>query len=241
MSYRCNTHHRPAAFVRGWYWLVLGGLALLSSSGCNVLGPAAGVLTVTKVKPSYTGFEKQTTAVMVWADNGITIDYPAIQTEVANGLGEKMTKAIKDCDEFSEMKLIPVTQTMQFQDDHPEMGGHGAGEWAVAFAHKEHITRFVYIELISMTTHPEISLELLKGTAVANVYVVELDGDSPNPKIAYRDRVTATFPDKGPAEGELDVTEEKIYTHTLDALTDAIGQKFIEHEPTPAEKEAMQQ
>jgi len=233
MFFRCNVLHRTMILV---CCLCLAGL-----SGCNILGPVASAVTVVKVKPAYRGFEKQTTAVMVWAENGVTMDYPPIESEIANGLHDKMKKAIKDCDEFKEMKLIPATKSMQFKDDHPEMGGHNASEWAVAFSKGDHITRFIYIELISMTTHPEISLELLKGTAVANLYVVELDGDTAKTKVAYRDRIVASYPDTTPLEGQLDVTEEMIYTRTLDALTDAIGQKFIEHEPTPAEKATMQQ
>lgn len=216
-------------------------LCLPILSGCNILGPAASAFTVVKVKASYRGLEKQTTAVMVWADNGITLDYPPIEAEIANGVHDKMKKAIPECDELKDMKLIPAANTKQFQDDHPEMSGHTATEWALAYGKKDHITRFIYIELISMTTHPEISLELLKGTAVVNLYVVELGGDSPKLKVAYRDRIVASFPQSTPLEGQLDVTEEIIYRKTLDALTDAICQKFVEHEPTPAEKETMQE
>src|SRR3954469_17051319 len=90
-------------------------ILVLLPSGCTVLGVAAYKLKPPEtIKPKYTNLVNQSVGIMVWADRGIRIDWPALQIDVANGIDRRLKETPKDSKGIPKAKtLIGVTFPVQ--------------------------------------------------------------------------------------------------------------------------------
>ncbi len=196
--------------------------------GCEVIGLVNHVAQPTTEDASYKGLQSQTAGIMVWADNAVCIDHPTIQSDVARGVQDKLGQA-SSSDELKGTRFIPANTILRFQEDHPEMAGQGAGELTAAFSRQTPLTRMIYVELLSVSTHPVESVDLLYGNVKARVRVLE-----PNAagawKVVYEDTVVASYPDNAPPEGLPDLDEATVFQKTISELTNNISAKFVEHD-----------
>jgi hypothetical protein len=212
--------------------ITLLGLVLLAcSAGCEAVGAVASkVEGVDDIPASYSGLKGQTVGVLVWADAGIVIDHPRIFADIADSLQDKLHQA-KDAD-VTEMKgttFVPNNKILRFQDAHPESQADSAEQISL----KLPVTRLIYIEVGSLSIHPNNSLDLSRGEAVANVKVVEVkDGKA---RTAYEnDNITGVFPPNSPPEGMPGLDDEMVYHKSIDALTTELAKLFITHPPDEA-------
>jgi hypothetical protein len=205
----------------------LMALALLVSGGCEELGVMAGKVVGTQEVPAaYAGLQGQRIGVMVWADAGVVIDHPRIFADVANGLQNKLQQA-RDANvkELTGAKFVRTDLILQYQDAHPEAQSDSAEQVAA----KLPLTRLIYVELASFTLHPNDSLDLSKGEAIADVKVVEVAGGKA--KMAYEnDNISGVYPPNAPPEGLPGLSDDKVYQKTIDALTTEIAKQFMSRE-----------
>src|SRR5436190_22513806 len=74
--------------------LLVPAVLLVSLAGCAIIGVIAGkVLPLPTIEPKYLGLAGKTTAIMIWADTGIQIDYPSVQLDIGASVQKKLLDA----------------------------------------------------------------------------------------------------------------------------------------------------
>jgi hypothetical protein len=200
----------------------------LACHGCTVLGAIAGKTSTTMIMPAYTGFAGQSVGVMVVTDPGTRTDFPRIQLDVSENLYNKMkgSQAMK-AEELLNTRFpreAAPDAIYAFQRNYPQM------EWEpiANVAPKFNVTRLVYVEVDSLTLHPNNVAELYRGNISGRVQVIEVTNGVA--KSAYSNRVSATFPEDPNSPGVLNANSREIYNRTLDVFSARILEYFIAHE-----------
>jgi len=204
----------------------LVALALLACCACDTVGVVASkVVGEEDVPASYPGLKGQRVGVLVWADAGIVIDHPRIFADIADSLQSKLQQA-KDAGvkELTDTKFLPNNQILRFQDAHPESQSDSAEQIAL----KLPLTRLIYVEVASLSIHPNDSLDLSRGEAVANVKVVEV-ADGKAKSVYENDNISGVYPPNSPPEGMPGLDDETVYHKSIDALTTELAKLFITH------------
>jgi hypothetical protein len=201
-------------------------LLALMCAGCDTLGVvASAVVGDTQIAPAYSGLKGQRVAIMVWADEGLIVDHPTICADVAGSFQAKLQQGVDaKVNELKGTTFLGVQPVLRFQEEHPESQSDSAQQIALRFP----ATRFIYIEIQSLSLHPTDSLDLSRGQGVADVKVIEVTGA--RTKTGYEDDgVSAVYPPNSPPEGLPNLDDETVYRHTVDALTTELGKLFITH------------
>jgi hypothetical protein len=208
-----------------WRGAVLLPLLLLPA-GCNYLA-AAAALTPVYQNAKYNGLANQSIGVMVWADRGVSIDWPDIQLDTAGSLQDKLQASQKA--KVPELKgttwpVLPAS-IVRYQRDHPEIEAYPITDTAPKLG----VTRLIYIEIQEFRTRSETAVELYRGSMSANIKILEIaDGHA---KIGYEeDGVRVVFPKRSPPEGAMEGLDTQIYGGTLDEYSNAICARLIRHE-----------
>jgi hypothetical protein len=90
------------------------------------------------------------------------------------------------------------------------------------------VSRLIYVEIVSLSIHPNDSVDLSKGTALANLKVVEVAGGKAT--MAYtNDNISGEYPPKSPPEGMPELSDDVVYAKSVDALTTEMAKVFITH------------
>ena len=215
-----------------WRSAVLLPLLLLAG-GCNYLA-AAAALTPVYQNAKYNGLANQSIGVMVWADRGVSIDWPDIQLDTAGALEGKLQASQKA--KVPELKgttwpVVPAS-IVRYQRDHPEIEAYPITDTAPKLG----VTRLIYVEVQEFRTRSESAVELYRGSLSANIKILEIsDGHA---KIGYEeDGVRVVFPKRSPPEGAMEGQDTAIYAGTLDEFSNAICERLIRHEVQPDDDE----
>lgn len=200
---------------------------LLLLSGC----PAAGVIAsaLPKIVPAqYAGLKGKTTAIVVWAERDITIDYPTIQADITAGLTKKLQDAqVKDKPDELEGTTFPVSwqSIRRYQMDNPDADTAPIAEVAATVG----VQRLIYLEVSEFQTRSDVSSDLFRGQIVASMKVIEYENGKA--VTAYNEGdIIAKFPTKGPDEGVLNIGDQRTYLHTINEFTSKLVWKFYKHE-----------
>ncbi len=208
--------------------VALLSMIVLALAGCAAVGVVAHALPPPKIKPAYIGLAGQTAAVMVWADQGLRMDYNTLQIDVARVLQRKLTFDEKKND-YDELKglMWPIDplSIVRYQRDYPQVNAAPITSVAPKFK----VARVIYVQLGSLQTRSDQSLDLFKGTMVGSLQVIEVtDGQA---KVVYQDNdIRAIFPKKGPDVGIANADDYRIYLGTVDAFTTEVANRFLPHE-----------
>lgn len=219
---------RPALVFMLSVLLAAGTCALY---GCEAVGVVANAASGNaQVAPSYTGLKGQRVGILVWVDSAVAIDHPALQGEVARGLQDKLQQALNAKeDNLKGVVLTKADKILQFQEDHPELQNASAQE----IAPQLNVTRLIYIEIQSLSLHPNRTVDLTRGSVIGDLKVLEVAGDKA--QVAYQeDNVNVTYPPHTPPEGTTGLDDDDVYNKAVDAFTTELAKRFITH---PAEDE----
>jgi len=197
-------------------------LLLFAASGCAVLGVAAHALPPPTIQASYQGLQGQSCAVMVWADRGLRIDYPALQLDTAASLQNKM-KAAKALKETS-WPLDPRS-VARYQLDHPEIEALPISD----IAPKLGVSRLIYIEIERFGTRSEESMQLYRGSIMATIRVVEVTNGVGETKFE-ENSVQAIYPPNVPDEGYPKGSDYQFYLGTINIFSDEAMKRFVPHQ-----------
>ncbi len=200
---------------------------LLTLGGCAIFGLVAHA--VPKYIPArYAGLKGRSVAVMVWTEPGLRIDWGTkLQIDLASAIQKKLqTQTQKKTDEL-EGTTYPVNplSIIRYQRDHPEVEATPITQVAPKFG----VSRLVYVELTQFTTQSSDAVALYRGSATANLRVIEItDGQA---TIGYsEDNIQVAFPPKSPPEGPPNGSAQAMYAGTLDQLSTEIARKFYTYE-----------
>jgi hypothetical protein len=200
-------------------------------NGCAFLGLAAQALPVADIQPAYSGLNGQTVAIYVDADDAQRMDYPTIEGDIASAIKNHL-KESKD-KELDRTNIMDPYSVVQFQREHPELKAMPITE----FAPRLGVTRVVYIELRDFSTQSNVAIELYRGSALANVRVVEVTPrKSGSAKVAFKeDDIRVQYPKQG-GEGQNegapagpDINASDVYLGTVQQLALEISERFYQH------------
>lgn len=130
----------------------------LMCAGCDTLGVVSSkVVGEQNVAPAYAGLEGQRVAIVVWADEGLTVDHPSICADIAGSLEDKLQQGVDaKVDELKGTTFLDIARVLRFQEAHPEYQSDTAEQIALRLP----ATRLIYIEVQSLTLHPNDSVDL---------------------------------------------------------------------------------
>jgi len=199
--------------------------------GCDAVGVVANAASGNEqVAPSYTGLKERHVGIMVWVDTGVAIDHPVLQGEVARGLQDKLQQAA-NAKENSVKGIVwtQADQILRFQEDHPEFQTDSAEE----IAPRLNLTRLIYVEIETLSLHPNRAVDLTRGSVIGDLKVLEVsDGKA---QVVYQEsNVNITYPPHTPPEGLTGLNDDEVYTKSVDAFTTELAKRFITH---PAEEQ----
>jgi hypothetical protein len=206
--------------------ILLAPLMTLMCAGCDTLGVVASkAVGIDNVAPVYSGFKGQRVAIIVWADEGLTVDHPSICADVAGSLENKLQQGVDaKADELKGTTFLDRQRVLRFQEAHPEFQSDSAEQIALQLP----ATRLIYIEVESLSLHPNDSVDLSRGHAVADVKVIEVTGGAAK-SVYENDNVSCVYPPDAPPEGLPNLADEEVYRKSIDALTTELGKLFITH------------
>ncbi len=202
--------------------LVFAALTMILA-GCAALGFVASSIPKS-VDAEYKGLAKQKVCVMVWADRGIRIDYPNLQLDLGNDIQSSLIGKTNESSLKESQFPWEVRSVIRFQKEHPEFEGRSITEYAHRISG---VTRLMYIEVADFSTRGAAAVQLLRGSMMANVKVIEIaDGKS---KVVYEKQdLRVAFPERAP-EGVLNVSEGAIYAGTVKAMGKQVAELFYPH------------
>jgi hypothetical protein len=200
---------------------------LVMLGGC----PAAAIIAqaLPKIVPAqYAGLKGKSTAIVVWAERDITIDFPTIQADITAGLTKKLQEA-QVAEEPDDLKdtTFPVTwqSIRRYQMDNPDADTAPVAEIASVVG----VQRLIYLEVSEFQTRSDVSLDLYRGHLVASMKVIEWENGKA--KTAYDEgNIIAKFPKKGPDEGAPNIGDQRTYLFTIEEFTRMLAWKFYKHE-----------
>jgi len=207
---------------------LLAALPLLAG-GCAILGFAAAVVPDAPVPPAYKGLAGQSVGVMVWADRQTYLDFAALQLDLANTIQNRLVNE-QTKNKRAELKdsTFPVqpASILRYQREHPEVEALPI----VQVAPNLNVTRLIYIEIEDFATRPDAALELYRGSLVATIRVLEINGDVA--KVVYEENsLRSVFPAKTPPEGVPNASDRRIYAGTIEFFARDVVNRFITHQP----------
>jgi len=209
-----------------WRSALLLPILVLPLAGCNYLAAAASMTPVYQ-DPKYKGLTNQSVGVMVWADRGVSIDWPDIQLDTAGSIQNKLQLTQKaKAKELSGTTWPVLPQSIvRYQRDHPEIEAYPIADTAPKLG----VTRLVYVEIQEFRTRSEAAVELYRGAMSANIKILEIaDGHA---TVGYEeDGIRVVFPKNSKAEGSLEGEDVQIYAGLLDAFSDAFCERLVRHE-----------
>ena len=197
------------------------------ASGCQLFGLIGRVLPDPTVGAKYHGLQNQNTAVMIWMDRSMAIDWPRLQLDLSRGIQTRLADLAKAKNPPKDLKgttFAAAESVVRYQRDHPEIDSEAITE----VAPRLNVTRLIYIELQQFSTRPEESVELFRGSLTANLKVVEVkDGKG---KVTYEeDGIKVIYPKDSPDVGMPGLGDVPMYEKTVEAFSTEAMNRFVEH------------
>ena len=201
-------------------------LPLIGLTSCQYFGALAAV-TPQYESAHYHGLNTQSVGVMVWADRGISIDWPTIQLDLAGSIENKLKDSQKNLkpDELKGTTFpVEVGSIVRYQRDHPDIEAQEITD----VAPKLGVSRLIYVEISDFRTRSTQAVELFRGSMDATVKIIEIDS-----QVSGEDRISGStarhFPKKSQPEGSLDGQDYPIYLGTIDSFSDAMVDALTRH------------
>jgi len=202
-------------------------IGLFSISGCQILGVIAA-----KAPPPPVIAEcrlaGQSVSIMVWADQGIELDWPTISRDVAGAMTENLKQAVAAKNEAVLDATFPVAveSVVRWQRDNP---GYDALP-ITSIAPRLGTTRVIYVEINKFSTRTSQTFVLYRGSVSASIKVVEVDGESASVIWEKRD-VNVFYPTKGPEDGTPKGNDYQFYVGTITELAAVLSEFLIDYVP----------
>ncbi len=209
--------------------LLLPVLLMLGAAGCNIIGAVAGKAPKPDILAAYKGLAGKSLAIWVYVDPEVNMNYPALQLDIANSVDSKLKAAQKD---ESLKDLIGTTFPVQprsvvrYQRENPGVEALPITD----VAPKLGIDRLIYIQINDFSTRAPGTIAMYLGTIDATLQVVEIDRATGKASVAYTEpAMRLQYPEKSPAEGELNKNDSIMYVGTVDAISTEIAMRFFQH------------
>ncbi len=199
-------------------------LALLSLSGCQVLGWAAHGVAGAEKKvwhdAQYEGLAHQSVAVLTSADEFVLHRNPSVTLDVSRAVAADLAERVPG------VRLADPQQVHEFTQKNPYWNTLPYGE----LLKKLSVQRIVHMDLVQYTLHEPGNQHVWRGVAVSNVNVAAADAPDPN-NLLYTNTLKVVFPPDR-AVGVLDADDRTIHLGLLVLLGDETAKLFYRHQKT---------
>lgn len=206
---------------RSTAWLMLAILLTGVLTGCDIagfIGQGISGPKVVKVGPEYNKLAGKSVAVMVAADEQTLFGHPGAPLAISRAVSSQLAADIKDA------TLSDPVQVIDFQRKNPYWMTLPYGQ----LAKRMNVDRVILIDLIQYSTHEPGNTHVWRGTAIANVGVIEADAENPN-NLVYQQNIRVQFPENQPV-GVLDSDDASIQLGLVKDMGLRIARLFVEHE-----------
>jgi hypothetical protein len=225
-------HTKAAAIRSTCICAILALLILPSLSGCAIFAQVLNAAAPAIKPPVYKNLAGQSVTVMVWAeDQGVKIDYPRIQLDVAQMVISQLQQHQKE-DKPDELKFtrFPVSagSVARFQEEHTELAADSIEDIAPRLG----TSRVIYIEIRGFQTHSDVSNDLFRGVIRGSVSVVEVTNGKGR-VIPVDETLKIKYPRTSPDEGLPNVGDFAIYNGTLKGFATEVAKLFVPHADDP--------
>jgi hypothetical protein len=203
-------------------------------TGCNIVGAGAVVanrIVPQKTEAQYKGLAGESVGIMVWAERGIRIDWPTVQSDIATNLQNKLLAAQADkSKELKETKFpVPAASILRYQAEYPQIQSRPITEVAPHLANRTGLTRLIYIEVNDFSTRPAPGVALFRGSLSGSIKVLTIK-DGKAVAVYEESDVRASFPKKSPEEGSPNLDDNRVYVGTVGEFTTEVVKRFITYE-----------
>lgn len=190
------------------------------------LGAVVSKLPAPPIAAAYSGLAGQPTAIMVFADDGVLIDWPTLPLDTANSLQGKLLDAAPQSKDIKGISFPYRNESViRWQRENPGWPAEPITSIAPRFGK---ITRLIYIEYASFATRSPASIELFRGAANVTVRVLEIANGKAT--VSFEEtNIQVRFPPNAPEDGTPNGTDMKMYVGTVDAVTFELLLRFTEH------------
>jgi hypothetical protein len=224
-------------------WIALAATVLLLplASGCQILGYAAATIgKAPDTGAAYAGLANQRVGVMTWSDRSVRFYYSYmgrdVQSEISRTVTERLRTAAApkkgEAEELASTTFVESKQIYFWQKNHPEEDNRPAIEVAPQLAANIPMTRLIHVELQEFMTRDPNTEFLLRGQALVNVRVIEIDPATRAARQAFEELgIQVTFPEKAP-EGVPPTptfTEETVSKGLIQQIGTAVAVRFFKH------------
>ncbi len=193
--------------------------APLGLSGCWLFA-ASQESQGTKVPAQYLGLADKSLAIVVYADQASTDEFPSSRTEISNFLAAAFRTKLPSA------RLLDQREVSAWQDDTLNWNALPEKDIGKHFS----TDRVLYIELIAYTTRANASFGDLQGhiKAVCKVFEVDQPGNGP----AWSDVVEVRWPKDRPLDPTTG-SEIAVRKRALELFSTELVNRFVEHREYP--------
>lgn len=214
---------------------LLACLVLISAgatSGCALLGLAASRAPPRTVPPAYDRLAGNSTAVWVWVDAAVDLDYPRLSLDVAT----RIQKNLEDARDRGNNRQKKELEGMSFPIEPASIVKYQKRDTTLNMAPilqvapKLDVQRLVYVEVPRFTTQGGAAPGLLRGVSEISISVVEIDRQTKQARMGYQEQgLRLAFPPDGPAQGSSTLDERSVYQGLALRIADEASMRFVSH------------
>ncbi|MGN6367996.1 MAG: hypothetical protein ACTHN5_07025 [Phycisphaerae bacterium] len=187
----------------------------LAFSGCQLFGFGEEV-SGHPVSAQYKGLDNKSVAIVIYADQATTNEFPAAREELSAFLASKMREHLPT------IKLLDYHEVMNWQDDTMNWFGLTEKQIGQHFS----VDRVLYIELLDYSVAASKGFGEIQGHIRANCKVTEVDSPSNSP--AWTSLIDVRYPQDHPVDPS-QTSPDALRASLLQKFADQLTNRFYDH------------
>lgn len=227
-AHNATLHRRDA--LRVLAGSAAAGTLLAASAGCD---PRMAMYFLQpfdpKIPPVGPSLKNKTVAILPLTNSGSMIDFPGLDRDLANQLGQRLAS------EGKRVRVIPSKKVFDWIAANPSWNDPSE------LGRELNADMVILLEVDAMQYRSAASPGLFQGVSKINLQVTEMkpatDDDGKilknEPKVGeviYSETVATTFPERGPVPADAKVTATAFKTKFLRRVVEELSWQFVNHE-----------
>ncbi len=206
-------------------------LLLAGACGCQLLGIVAAKAPPRTVPAAYQDLAGRRTAVWVWVDRAVDLDYPRLSLDVATRVQTNLASVRDGGNNRQKRELAGISfpvepaSIVRYQKRDPTLNMAPITQ----IAPRLDVERLIYIEIANFTTQGGAAAGLMRGVANIDISVIEVDATG-EAREGFREQgVQVVFPRGGPAEGSSTTSGSAVYQGLAATIADEVTLRLVSH------------
>jgi hypothetical protein len=203
--------------------LGLLGIIVLLSSGCNMLSFPLYALAseqTKKIPAEYTGLPGKKICILVWADESVLFDFPALRIDTSNHARYFLRQHVKNIQVVDSAAVDKFQRNDYDADQLP----------AVSVGRKFKSDVVLFIQVVEFLTRPQGTPNLFQGRMSTECVLYDCTGElpveSPNRKL-WSGKISVVYPEH--PVGLMETNEINVRSTLLKLFGENLAKKFYEY------------